>query len=185
MQHGRLLLRQSSCLNFLWARPETSCLSKSGSMESVLCFAEEAHQYTGSDWQQSVRHNYIPATWSISASVFLVFFQGKLLIWPLQHPWKSPKQEYESSRFQLFKGIFEKLIFFLSLPLGRREPTGNSKFLPVSLIKQLFLSVLVSTVYTNLKRQMPISLATDITSRLSASEYQIIWKFKWLFWPQR
>lgn len=47
--------------------------------------------------------------------------------------------------------------YFLSLPLRRREPTFQ--FLPVSLIKHLFLWVLASTVYTNLKRQMPISLA--------------------------
>lgn len=49
-------------------------------MEGVLCFAREAHQRTGFDWQQSVGHSDRPVTQSISAGVFLRFIQGKLLI---------------------------------------------------------------------------------------------------------
>lgn len=76
---------------------------------SILCSAEEAHQCTGSDWPQSVRHSDIPATWSSSKGAFPVFFSRESYSY-------DPCNTHESSKSQLFKGIFEKLVFFLPFP---------------------------------------------------------------------
>lgn len=97
---------------------------------SVLCRrGSSVHRI----WQKSVGHDNIPATWGISAGVFLVFLLATHSYYAthLQHPWKSPKHNMKAQNFKCLRVYLKRWFFFFPSPT--KKTTHRKLTIPSSL----------------------------------------------------